>query len=328
MENKYEICYYKLKGLDKIIKNFKPDIVVVHNKHVLNFFLNNKLIKLKEDLRFKLYYRTIPYIIPNKATPLYKSYKGNNIFKRLILRSRVIDFFIFGYYNFVFNKIDHFLTYIPTGKQIISSYGIKNNKVTTVYNTPDTLELDKIEKKIKKKIKKKYDIIYVGSLNKWKKVDLLIKSIILLKQYNIKALIVGDGNLKNKINEKIKKEKLENTITVTGSIYNKKKLYYLFKQSKIFVLPGPGGLAINEAMHAGLPIICSQADGTEKTLVKNNFNGFFFKKDDHSDLCKKINSLTNDNKRIRRMGLNSKKIIKEKINSFKINKKYEKAFKK
>ena len=94
------------------------------------------------------------------------------------------------------------------------------------------------------------------------------------------------------------------------------------------MLPGPGGLAINEAMHAGLPIICSQADGTEKTLVKNNFNGFFFKKDDHSDLCKKINSLTNDNKRIRRMGLNSKKIIKEKINSFKINKKYEKAFKK
>ena len=37
--------------------------------------------------------------------------------------------------------------------------------------------------------------------------------------------------------------------------------------SNIFVLPGTGGLAINEAMAYGLPVICSEADGTEKDLV-------------------------------------------------------------
>ena len=100
------------------------------------------------------------------------------------------------------------------------------------------------------------------------------------------------------------------------------------KQSKIFVLPGPGGLAINEAMHAGLPIICSEADGTEKVLVKNNYNGFFFKKDNHLDLYNKINYLLKNQNQIFNMGHNSRNIITNLINSNLINKNYETAFKK
>ena len=103
----------------------------------------------------------------------------------------------------------------------------------------------------------------MGSLNKWKKIELIIDAAILLKKYDIKILIVGDGINKKKYKNIVIQKKLKDNFTFTGSIYSKAKLYKLLKQSKIFVLPGPGGLAINEAMHAGLPIICSRADGTE-----------------------------------------------------------------
>jgi glycosyltransferase involved in cell wall biosynthesis len=125
----------------------------------------------------------------------------------------------------------------------------------------------------------------------------------------------------------VKKKKLKNNILFEGSVHNKRKLYKLLKQSKIFVLPGPGGLAINEAMHAGLPIICSKADGTEKFLVKNKINGFFFKENSSLDLHKKLSSILQNKKLLISLGKNSKKIINNNFNSHLINKNYEKAFK-
>ena len=328
LEDKYEICYYKLSGLENLIKKIKPNIIIVHNRHVLNFVLNKRLIELRNKIKFKIYYRTIPFIIPDCNIPLYKSYKGKNIIKKILLKTRILDFFVFNYYKFIFNKIDHFLTYIPLGKKIISSYGIKKNKITTVFNSPDTNELDQIEKEINKKITKKYDLIYVGSLSHWKKVDILIEALALFKKRKINLLIVGEGITKKTIMKNIYSKNLTKKVFFAGSVYKKKKLYKLLKQSKIFVLPGPGGLAINEAMHAGLPIICSEADGTEKVLVKNNYNGFFFKKDNHLDLYNKINYLLKNQNQIFNMGHNSRNIITNLINSNLINKNYETAFKK
>ena len=290
--------------------------------------MNEKLIKLKKEIGFQIYYRTIPYLIPQNKSSLSKFYNGKNFFKKFILNLKIIDLIVFKYYKFIFQKVDHFLTYVPQGQKIIKSYGIKNKNITTVYNTVDTFELDKIEKKLKKKTKKKYDIIYVGSLSRWKKVELLIiVEEFLKKKYKIKILIVGDGFNKLKYMNMVKKKKLKNNILFEGSVHNKRKLYKLLKQSKIFVLPGPGGLAINEAMHAGLPIICSKADGTEKFLVKNKINGFFFKENSSLDLHKKLSSILQNKKLLISLGKNSKKIINNNFNSHLINKNYEKAFK-
>ena len=70
------------------------------------------------------------------------------------------------------------------------------------------------------------------------------------------------------------------------SIVKQNYIGYFNKVKYLFYLPG--GLAINEAMHAGLPIICSKADGTEKFLVKHKYNGLFFKENNYFDLYENI----------------------------------------
>jgi len=40
----------------------------------------------------------------------------------------------------------------------------------------------------------------------------------------------------------------------------------MFTRADLFVLPGQGGLAIQEAMSYGLPVIVAEADGTEADL--------------------------------------------------------------
>ena len=91
------------------------------------------------------------------------------------------------------------------------------------------------------------------------------------------------------------------------------------------MLPGNGGLAINDAMFAGLPIIYTKADGTEKYLLKNKVNGLFFLENNVSDLVKKIAFLLKNNSRGEIMGKISKKIILGKININYVIKNFQKA---
>jgi len=62
-----------------------------------------------------------------------------------------------------------------------------------IYTVPNGIEFDIITKI--KSAKEKSDVIFVGRLVSYKNVDILIKSIKLIKEKNpeIKSLIIGDG---------------------------------------------------------------------------------------------------------------------------------------
>ena len=57
-----------------------------------------------------------------------------------------------------------------------------------------------------------------------------------------------------------------------------------FAAADYFVLPGVGGLALNQALFWGLPCIVSEADGTEDDLVFENRTGFRFASNDENSL--------------------------------------------
>jgi len=63
----------------------------------------------------------------------------------------------------------------------------------------------------------------------------------------------------------------------------------VYRLGDVFVLPskGPGetwGLAINEAMACGRPVIVSDKCGAAADMIKDNENGFVFKAGDENDL--------------------------------------------
>ena len=67
----------------------------------------------------------------------------------------------------------------------------------------------------------------------------------------------------------------------------------VYKSADVFVLPsgGPGetwGLAVNEAMAAGKPVLVSDKCGCAPDLVDDGVNGFVFKNGQVDDLKDKL----------------------------------------
>ena len=97
-------------------------------------------------------------------------------------------------------------------------------------------------------------------------------------------------------------------------------------ESTVYVLAGMGGLSINDAMCFSLPVICSVCDGTEKDLVADGVNGYFFKEGDANDLADKISLILSDTDVAKRMGVAGSEVIQQKINIHTVTRRYMDAF--
>jgi glycosyltransferase involved in cell wall biosynthesis len=81
----------------------------------------------------------------------------------------------------------------------------------------------------------------------------------------------------------------------------------------LFVLPGTGGLAVQEAMSYGLPVIVARGDGTQDDLVRPGY-GWQIPNDDYPALLSALKEALSGPAQLRRMGAESYRIVKEEIN--------------
>jgi glycosyltransferase involved in cell wall biosynthesis len=125
---------------------------------------------------------------------------------------------------------------IPWGLDVETFYRLKNNQMRTV------------------------DIVGVGSLSEVKNFEMFIDIIVELKKVfpALKSTIIGEGEQRNLLTEKISKLNLNDTITLMGLLPREKVIDFMF-QSKIFLhtasYEGQGYVFV-EALYAGLPLVC------------------------------------------------------------------------
>jgi glycosyltransferase involved in cell wall biosynthesis len=81
----------------------------------------------------------------------------------------------------------------------------------------------------------------------------------------------------------------------------------------LFVLPGTGGLAVQQAMAHTLPVVVGEADGTQAELVREE-NGWLVEEMSVETLTNTLTVALQDVKRLRQMGLASYRIVAEEIN--------------
>ena len=324
-------------NLSGALLNESPDAVVVIWPYVLSFLFDRKTKRIINEKSIKLIYKDIPFRIP-----YYKDvfrwegesyYDENLVYEKsnglLPMFRRITLGLIRKAY---LNKMDAHVYYTEESKEIISSYGVDKDKIFVIYNSVDNKELERALEKAKNKPpllpSNEKRIIHVGRLVKWKRVDLLIEAVrsVSEKFENVELLVVGNGpeleNLKQLAADLGIKEK----VVFYGAVYDSATMANLMLGSAIYVLAGMGGLSINEAMCYGKPVICSVCDGTEKKLVRENYNGLYFEEGNKNDLADKIKYLFENPKLIETFGANSKKIINDEVNVDTVIKGYVDAF--
>jgi glycosyltransferase involved in cell wall biosynthesis len=154
-------------------------------------------------------------------------------------------------------------------------------------------------------------ILFVGRLQARKRVDALINACAALPAGKQPCLrIVGDGPVLPEL------QQLAAQVYPETEFLGDRRgadLDSLFAAADLFVLPGTGGLAVQQAMAAGLPVIVAEADGTQADLVRPE-NGWCIPPRDPDALLVALDDALADFPRLRQMGAASYRIVAEEIN--------------
>ena len=207
-------------------------------------------------------------------------------------------------------SLDAIIAYSRQGAEQYSALGIPPEKLYVAPNAVDPAPT--IPPPVRQPlIVGKATILFVGRLQPRKRVDLLLRACVALpEELQPRLVIVGDGPAGSDF------ENLARQIYPVSEFVGAKhgaELEPYFASADLFVLPGTGGLAIQQAMAHALPVIVARGDGTQEDLVRNE-NGWQVPPDDLPGLTRTLQLALADVAKLRRMGEASYRIVADEIN--------------
>jgi glycosyltransferase involved in cell wall biosynthesis len=141
-------------------------------------------------------------------------------------------------------------------------------------------------------------LLFVGRLQPRKRVDLLLEACAALEP-RPELTIVGDGPDAERLHGLAKARYPQ--ARFLGDLRGA-ALDSAFEQADLFVLPGTGGLALQQALAAGLPIIAAEGDGSQQDMVTRD-NGWRVRPGEGGELRQAVQrALALDEAALRGMG--------------------------
>ncbi|MEI7586906.1 glycosyltransferase family 4 protein [Runella sp.] len=336
----YRAWYGKpfFKELLPTLRAFQPDILVMTTwPYFLYLTLNPLFYWRLRQTGAKLIARDIPfnYAVWGRVKEFYFSDKFlNENFQNADKTWK--GFVLFWVASFLrrlnLPLADAHINYIDEAYEIIGSYGVLSEKIFVISNSPDTDELLEAFETVKKQSTilppNPYRLIHVGRLVKWKRVDLIIEAVQKLRSKfpQIELVVVGFGPELEALKEYAEKMRVADAVRFVGGVYDSVNLGRYLHESAVYVLGGMGGLSINDAMCFAKPVVCSVADGTEKRLVREGENGYYFNNGSADDLARVLDLILADPERVKAFGQRSLEIIKKEINIHTVIEGYKKVF--
>ncbi len=199
----------------------------------------------------------------------------------------------------------HVLLYGDYSRNFMIRKGISPSKLSCIYNSLDYDKQLLVRKRLSiTNIYKEYFdnsdpvLLYIGRIQKRKRLDLIFKAMRLLSDRGISLnfVCIGDQAEDIGINNYINAYRLEGKVWLYGSLYDESKKGELLYNATICVSPGNVGLTAMDALMFGLPIITNDDFATqmpEYEAIEEFKTGLFFKKDDVDDLAEKIEQWLN-----------------------------------
>jgi glycosyltransferase involved in cell wall biosynthesis len=281
------------------VESFQPDKIIVYG------WKFNSHLKLLRHFKGKipLYFRGDSTLLDEPA-----GFSIKKALRRLLLQ------WVYQHVDFVLSpgtaSDAYFLNAGLTTTQIIRAPHAVDNARFSGTETPD--ELSNFEGRAqnwRKELSIDEDakvFLFAGKLESKKDPILLVKAFarLHLEYPNTHLIMVGNGVLEEELKKMTSTPqpsagKFNSSTPITFLPFqNQSIMPVVYRLGDIVVLPsrGPGetwGLAINEAMACGRPVIVSDKCGAAADMVKNSENGFVFRAGDENDLYNCMENIVN-----------------------------------
>ena len=276
------------------VASFQPDKIIVYG------WKFNSHLKLLRHFKGKipLYFRGDSILLDEPA-----SFSIKKALRRLLLQ------WVYRHVDFVLSpgtaSDAYFLNAGLSANQIIRTPHAVDNPRFSGTETPDEhSSYEEIARNWRKEFSIPEDskvFLFAGKFEPKKDPILLVNAFLRLHQRypNTHLIMVGNGILEEELttmtstastpSTSLNLPQRQSTPITFLPFQNQSIMPVVYRLGDVLVLPsiGPGetwGLAINEAMACGRPVIVSNKCGAAADMVKNNENGFVFKAGDENDL--------------------------------------------
>ncbi|PKM91395.1 hypothetical protein CVU82_02245 [Candidatus Falkowbacteria bacterium HGW-Falkowbacteria-1] len=285
----------------KIIKDFKPDIIHVHN---IYHQLSPSILPIAKKFKIPVVMHLHDYklICPNyqlfthdKICYRCKGQKYYNClrfscFKKSFWQSLLATiemYFHHSILNIYKKNIDCFIAPSQFMKETVVSFGIPGEKVFLVYNFSE----ESLVKEINKGKEDDYGL-YFGRLSGEKGIDVLLNSLSFVKnKINIK--IVGAGPEEKNLKDLSSQLNLEDSVDFVGPKFGS-ELFDIVSKAKMIFLPSVWAenmpLVLLESLSLGKIVIASKTGGLSE-LIEDKKSGFLFENGNYKDLSEVIDSV-------------------------------------
>jgi glycosyltransferase involved in cell wall biosynthesis len=298
--NPQQVLYFN-PGCVLSLMRWNPDLLIIEGS---NNMLNNIFIYLYCRIFSKKYIWWGIGHVPGRKESIYR--KILTPARKLLIRNAA---YCLAYSNY---SAEYFKRIADPSKVKVLPNSIDNEAVEK--------EIEQISSEDKIRLRKRLGIpedavvaLFVGALEPNKRLNVFIEALKKLggRGYKVEGLIIGSGVAASDYRKFATTLKVKNC-QFLGKIVKGVNVY--FQIADIFVLPGRGGLAINQALINGLPVICNTpADGTELDMIENGKNGYLIKSMDVPDLVDYIERMIRNRSYIE-MGRNSREAVKSRYN--------------
>ena len=203
-------------------------------------------------------------------------------------------------YKIFYRSADILLMYSKYNLKYMTDLGCKTDKLYYIHNSLNTDFQNEIYANLHESdiYSKHFNnnnpvVIYIGRLQKSKRIEQLIEAIDFLNKEGekINLVLIGDNSDAEYLQLLVKTKGLEKTTWFYGPSYDEIQNSELIYNASVCVCPAAIGLTAIHALSYGCPIISNNNLSTqmpECECIRDNVTGSFFKENDINDLSSKI----------------------------------------
>jgi glycosyltransferase involved in cell wall biosynthesis len=299
----YKSCYFNLWGKNPVVNiidfllKYQKKYDIIH-AHSYIFFTSHQCALIKKFKNF----RFILNIHGGVDTPHFKNMsllEKTQLFFKNHFFDNILGKFTIKQANALISVSNKDL------KLIRSRFKLSHSKKT--YFVPNGIDINKYQRE---KAKQRKFITFIGRLSYIKGIDIFIEIIkdLYKKDKNLNFLIVGDGPLRNLVENAKKKLPIKHyesyPYTKISDIYNISKILLL--TSRFEGLP----TTILESLSCETPVIASDVGGVSE-VISNGINGYLFDLSAKEKIYKVILDLVHNETYLKKLGENGRKIIEK-----------------